>query len=374
MNRAYRFAALCALCLFSTWARPATFCVTAGDAGGLADALAIAQTNNDSDNLIQLESGAVYRLDAAHPQLSYHSVSATPKNLTIEGGYLTLGCGQHVTDSADASVIDAAGGAQGAPAFQLIASNGSIVLKSLTVSNASNTDLNGSEAVTVLSLDQGDVSLKNVVLKNNTTAFSPYTATITSFGGRVFIRNSVIADNLSLNASSETVLIRSENGAQPGYCIVITNSTLSGSKSNGADAVRMKSTNLQCTQLVANSIFWGNQGTNVAVILDSAGDSLFETNVIEDNGNFGIVVPSGTPTFVDLYKDTDPMFTDGPGGDYSLRDDSPLRDAGNDLGVFGGPGSTDVLGRQRTYGAHPDIGAYEVQDVIFANGFDQWLH
>ena len=56
-------------------------------------------------------------------------------------------------------------------------------------------------------------------------------------------------------------------------------------------------------------------------------------------------------------------------GDYRLRGDSPLRDAG-DNNPPGGTGSVDVGGRARVVFGTVDIGAHELQDSIFSDGFD----
>ncbi len=63
----------------------------------------------------------------------------------------------------------------------------------------------------------------------------------------------------------------------------------------------------------------------------------------------------------------DPLFN----VDYSLSDFSPLRDKGSAGAPFFSPGDFDVEGQPRIYHSeHVDIGAFEVQDVIFAHDFD----
>jgi hypothetical protein len=62
----------------------------------------------------------------------------------------------------------------------------------------------------------------------------------------------------------------------------------------------------------------------------------------------------------------DPSFVGA--GDFRLRSDSPARDAGNSAFTTDIP--VDLDGATRVVGAAVDIGAWEVGDTIFANGFD----
>ena len=55
-------------------------------------------------------------------------------------------------------------------------------------------------------------------------------------------------------------------------------------------------------------------------------------------------------------------------GNYHPRNDSPVRDAGNTALATGLP--VDLDGAQRVVGPAIDIGAWELGDSIFANGFD----
>src|SRR5690606_14938992 len=66
--------------------------------------------------------------------------------------------------------------------------------------------------------------------------------------------------------------------------------------------------------------------------------------------------------------DTDPLFTDPAGGDYTLQGSSSAVDAGNDQLYWdvvngGSPmaDAKDLLGNTRPFAAAIDLGAYEVQ-------------
>jgi hypothetical protein len=56
-------------------------------------------------------------------------------------------------------------------------------------------------------------------------------------------------------------------------------------------------------------------------------------------------------------------------GAMRLAVNSPLRDGGNNSPI-GGTGSFDADGNPRVVFGTVDLCAYEIQDVIFKNGFD----
>ncbi len=70
----------------------------------------------------------------------------------------------------------------------------------------------------------------------------------------------------------------------------------------------------------------------------------------------------------------DPQFVDPAGGDFDLQEGSPCIDAGTDVGVV-----TDAGGRERPFGAGPDLGAHEfaravpglVVNEVMANPLDE---
>jgi hypothetical protein len=63
-----------------------------------------------------------------------------------------------------------------------------------------------------------------------------------------------------------------------------------------------------------------------------------------------------------------PLFIDAVHGNYHLQGNSPARDAGTATPP-GGLGLFDLDGNPRTFGPAPDIGAFEVGDTIFKDGF-----
>ena len=56
-------------------------------------------------------------------------------------------------------------------------------------------------------------------------------------------------------------------------------------------------------------------------------------------------------------------------GDAHLTSTSPLRDAGG-ASPIGGAGAADAGGNPRVVFGGIDLGAYEIQDTIFKNGYE----
>ena len=137
---------------------------------------------------------------------------------------------------------------------------------------------------------------------------------------------------------------------------------------------------------ISNNVFWNNGGTDLMTNGSGA------TNLA--NNDYGTL--SGTWATDSNALHVDPGFL--ALGDFRLRADSPLRDAGDNDAVggigswdaagamrlavnsplrdggnnspIGGTGSFDADGNPRVVFGTVDLGAYEIQDVIFKDGFD----
>lgn len=143
-------------------------------------------------------------------------------------------------------------------------------------------------------------------------------------------------------------------GGPGALCVAIVNSTFTGNFSSVA-AVELYVPS--CGALAANDILWGNPSGDIEIHFP---DTTYLVN--DDLGNLGEAANTQSSNLLS----TNPMFN----SDFSLCDASPLRDAGGDGSFIFSPGKFDVVGNPRVYGTHPDVGAYEIQDVIFANGVD----
>lgn len=92
-------------------------------------------------------------------------------------------------------------------------------------------------------------------------------------------------------------------------------------------------------------------------------------NTIAFGNGADLSVPNGTVGQGNNLIGVDPHFVDPALGNYRLVGDSPARDAGTATPP-GGLGLFDLDGNARTFGPAPDIGAYEIGDEIFKDGFE----
>jgi hypothetical protein len=140
-------------------------------------------------------------------------------------------------------------------------------------------------------------------------------------------------------------------------CASIVNSTFAG---NVAAQPSLYVINPNCLAIAANEIVWGSAASDV-VFSNPAGTYLLS----DDLSALGDA--TGAQAF-DVVS-VDPMFNP----DFSLQDFSRLRDKGNPGGgasLFT-PGLFDVEGKERIHPAGlPDIGAFEITDMIFAGDFE----
>jgi hypothetical protein len=334
--------------LISIRIQAATFCIAAGDVGGLNAALAAAANNTESDT-IQLQAG---RYDFFAPIEHY---ATEPYDLSIEGGYQDFfgnpcGLAPQVEDATQ-TVLDG----NSLASILLDPDGGSLTVRNLTIQNAEDSDLD--PAVEIQSAF--NILVENSIFQGNLA----YNHAGVSIGGghAVQIQDSLFASNVSLDPTGFAVQITNTDSVDA-ICNVIVNSTFSANFSQSAGLVVWNWNQGNCLTLVGNTILWGNGGPT---------DLTWNNNtpmylINDDIGNYNLVPVVATDTI-----SIDPLFKNQADGDYSLQDASLVHNKGNAGSIFWGPGQWDVLGNPRVDGAYPDIGAYELQDVIFASSLDQ---
>lgn len=136
--------------------------------------------------------------------------------------------------------------------------------------------------------------------------------------------------------------------------------------------------------VLSNTLVGNDAGFITSAGAGAALEGVLANNVIVDNTSHGVVVPSalaadfsnehnlvfgnGTDDFAPGVGtvQADPAFVAAT--DYRLRANSPARDAGNTALALGI--ATDIDGAARIFGGAVDIGAWEIGDAIFADGFD----
>jgi len=332
-------------------ARAATFCIAATDFAGLQSSLMTA-ANNGEDDFIELQRGQ-YSMPSNF-LLDYEAVTEH-HDLTIEGGYEDIPgggpCGwAHTSPDPRPTVLDG-----GLLRLHLAAGVGSLTLKSITVQSTFGIDPNHPPIeMAAAATSTGNITIENMMFIGNgstsTSAVYIFTA-----AGALSVRNSLFETNVSFAGQSPVRLGSLQTNAS--LCAAIVNSTFTGNTSSTA-AVDVYTP--MCLAVVANDIFWGNSGGDVVFDYPQSAYLL--------NDDLGDLSEAANTQASDLLS-VDPLFKP----DFSLRDSSPLRDKGNNDGFVFSPGPLDVIGNPRVYGSNPDIGAYEIQDVIFASDFDvEW--
>jgi hypothetical protein len=325
----------------------ATICVQANDGLGLQSALAVAATNGE-DDLIQLQGGQ-YDMPSNFPLEYYPNLQQN--DLTIEGGYADFfgnPCGlAPSTPDARQTVLNG-----GQLKLTMPGGAGSITLKAITISNMVNSNQQSIPvSIGGLAGSTGNVSIYNVIFEGNGSSTNE-AIFLSAIGGFIRVQNSIFLENYSFAGVNPIDIVNFSTSGN--LCLEVINSTFT---SNAASRSAVKLRAPMCQSLLANDILWGNSGGDI--------DISYPATTILVNDDLGdLAEAAGTQSSALL--SIDPMFYP----DASLKDLSPLRDAGNDGGFVFSPGPYDVVGNQRVYGSHPDIGAFEIQDVIFAHGFD----
>jgi len=194
-------------------------------------------------------------------------------------------------------------------------------------------------------------SLGSPTVKNNT--FTGNTANngggIYNYGSLPIITNSIFSGN--------TAIV--DGGGMYNYFSsspTITNSTFS---ENTASSLGGGMYNSESNPTLTNSIIWGNTSGGI-----------FNDEVLTPTVTYSIVQDGYTGTG---NLNTDPLFVDAAGGDYSLMNTSPAINTGDpatDLSLFpGGPDNPeDLSGNPRVFDGliqTIDMGAYEFQGNAF---------
>ena len=206
-------------------------------------------------------------------------------------------------------------------------------------------------AIEALANSMGSVTVRNTSFFGNVSTGNQ-AVHIGNSQGSILVQDSIFAENGSFAGVSPAEV--ANFGTSGSLCTEVINVTV---RQNNSSSPAMEVRNASCQSLLANDIFWGNNGGNIAVVFAAM------TGVVNsDFEDLGEVSGTASSGLISL----DPQFNSEGG----LRDASPLRDAGIDGVPVFSLGAYDVIGNPREFGNAPDIGAFEIQEFIFANSFE----
>lgn len=329
-------------------AQAAVFCVGTVDA--LRAALAEAG-GNGQDDVVQLREGE-YAVDQ---MLDYTGTDG--HDLTLTGGYRApIGGGACLRVNYDpaGTVLDGQGTG---PILRLLATSagGDLVLRGLSFRNGIASDSFHAVGVFGGAGWTGGLLVEQNRFEHLTGSGQARRAVHLGTGtDRLIVRSNVFFDNVG-GAANATPIVLFNASAQRAW---VHHNTVTGNRTPDEHPHSIGGLGLDggsADWSLANNIVWGNSGRD----LHAQGTMLLRHNV------FGVL--TGTPeTGSSGNQSIDPGFAGAD--DLRLRGNSPLRDNGAILDVEEG-GSRDAWGGVRVHNYAADIGAFEIQESIFADGF-----
>ena len=351
------------LALAAGSADAATFCVSTPAA--LDAALQTAQGNGQNDT-IRLTVGQYEDPDGVG--MYYYNTSES-HSLVIDGGWVRVGgaCVLHY-DDATATVLSGAGVHQVMTLYGGAGTSGAITIRNLTIrdgaangGDTSDQARGGGLTLTLIGGFTGDLLVDRVIFRNN-EANASGGGLIAGTGGRMVIRNSVFLANRCGGSHCAASLTQNNPAADYSavfaHNTVVANGCFADASDTCAGGVRLWAGS-GGTGLFLNNIFVAN--TLADIVLNTATIDVLHNNYDALGGNAPPATVEGNvvgvyPKFIDLF-----------GGNLRLAPDSPVRDAG--LELTGQNGEVDLDGLARVIGPAPDMGAWEVPDLIFVDGF-----
>ncbi len=334
-------------------AQAATVCIDGGDSPTLEFWLNT-MSNNGQDDEIRLRAGTFVVPPGSG---GFQFFSTEPNSLRISGRW-NAGCSS--TRGMGDTTLN---GAAVERVMQLYSAAGDLTVQRLQFVNGRRTGSDGSAGLQVNGLANfgRNVTVELNGFFNNAdldAGFDNGSAALSAAteNGFLRVRNNLFVNNAGGMASAAAIFLN--GSASQAY---ITSNTASGNGGDGAltGGFRIQvGTALSDSIFVSNNILWGNSSPdlhidNGAVLYHNDFGQLTGTASVLSAGNVSI----------------EPGFSGGAPQSFRLGPASPLIDAGINAAP-GGLTSVDLEGFTRVQGGAVDMGAYELSDVIFSDGFD----
>jgi len=354
----------CATLLIAQAAGATTFCVSTS--GELQDALTEAGSNG-ADDVIRIKTGTY---DIAIPFVAVAFLYETSQNfdVTLQGGWVgnADACSRRSLNPAS-TVLTGSGSKAVLWMIGAAGSRGDMIVQQLTIRDGNSPDYGAGLRIgsnSGINGFEGDLIVERVYFDNNNSdAWAAGLAIET--GGGVRVRDNVFRSNsCGVNACAGELFAFSDDAVEVRQ--TFGNNTLVGNVCND-DAGSGCTTggilingwiDYMPRTSVHNNLFALNDGNDLQLIQDSHVDVMYNninqmSGIPEsDFGNLHVI----NPHFVSLLDDN-----------FRLLADSPMRNAGGNGFPYG---EEDFDGAVRVQEDRVDIGAFEFDDGIFANGFE----
>lgn len=299
---------------------------------------------------------------------SYNIITINANNTEINGFTIANG-------HANGTVIEKKLGA----AIYKTPSVGNLEIKNCTFRN--NVAHEGASAIFSRFSSNGTLRIHNTIFSNNVSKFGTciYSYTDNNINATIEIVSSLFNNNTAKDNASSLGYAGSAGwfrayGTSSVLNISLINNTYYGNIDTGTWS-GLNNFN-RCTvglgyasgvlnATVANSIFWNNTtaggatAKSIAQVVDNLGQNITVKNATSPDSFSN--VPSGSVTNV---LNSNPLFVDALNGDFTLNNNSPAIDSGDNASVIG---TTDLLGNQRIFNTTVDRGVYEFGSTVLGN-------
>jgi hypothetical protein len=347
-------ATLLVLCTSLT-THAATFCATTTNE---LKADLITAAGNNQNNTINVHLGTY---DVPAGGFVYNAIDPSANfNLDLEGGWYGSSPGQCLVQefTGAETVLD---GQNTDPVMniQTTGTSGNITLRYFTFQNG----LGNPPSLDIIAFDStGAIRVENSLFRGNHTKTANGTdeniVEVSGYVGVIYFLDNAIVDNVGVPESDALYLYSGDTSDQ--YAVYMNNNTITGNTASDASPLDGFNPNGAGEFTVSNNIVWDGGTTDIFNYSHNAPNMIFANNDVDSF--------FATPAMSSNDINKDPKFIDAAHGNYRLMPDSPARDVGENSP----PGTTrnyDLDGNPRVVFGTVDMGAYEIQDEIFAGSF-----
>ncbi|MDR7211621.1 T9SS type A sorting domain-containing protein [Flavobacterium piscis] len=326
-----------------------------------------------SGDLLGNDDNNITYVNATRSENSYTVLTLQGENTLLDGLTIT---GGHANATSGGTETRYGGG---------IRKNGST--RNLTINNCKlikniATEASGAlDAAFTAAGGTGSLTINNCEFSENLSAMgggiysvNTSNSTITySISNTLFSKNKAINTSGATNGYAGSSMWLRSYGTGSTILTNLTNCTFVDNIDEGANATMnnlnrttlalTKNTSANHTAAISNCIFWNNKAASgvtarpIGGFIESTIPSATIINSTDETNFTGITI-SGTSANT---NNSNPLFTDLAGGDYTLSSGSPAIGSGDNASVVG---STDLLGNQRIHNTTVDRGAYEFGSTV----------